>query len=145
MQRVQVHVDLHLALQTADEVHFEHARDALDLVLQVFGGVAEAGKRVVRRQVDRHNRELARVDLAHDGLLDFGGELGLGDVYLLPDVLRGRVDVDVRQELNHDRRDALGGRRAEFVDAVDGGDLALDFLGDDRLDVVRAGPQGRAS
>ena len=141
LERVQVDVDLHLALKPADKIHFEHARDAFDLVLKVFGGVAKAGQRIVCRQVDRHDRELARVDLAHDRLLDFGGELGLGDVHLFADLLRGVVHIDVRQELDDHGRDAFGGRRTQFVDAVDRGDLALNLLGDDRLDVVRAGPR----
>ena len=139
LERREVHVDLHLALEPAEQVHAADARDALDLVLQVLGRRAERGQAALREEVDGEDGEVGEVDVGHDGLLDVRRELGLGEVHGLADLAAGLVDVLVGEELGDDRRDALGARAPDLIEAGDRRDLALDLLRDDRLDVVRAG------
>ena len=145
LERGKVHIYLHLAREPADEVHVEHAGGRLDLVLQVLGDVAELRERVARGEVDVDDRELARVELGDDRLLDLGRPLDARAVHGLADVELGVVHVHVRRELDHNGGYALGRGAPQVVDAVDRRDLALDLLRDDRLDVVgaRAGVDGR--
>ena len=52
----------------------------------------------------------------------------------------GRIaDVFAREELDRDDGDGVGGCREDLVDALDRGDLGLDLLGDELLDVARRG------
>ena len=138
LERIQVHVDLHFALQAAYYVHLQHPLHRLDLFFQFFRHLLELRQRIIRRQVDGHDGEFREVDFANDRFLDFAGQGGPGYVHLVAYLLVGVVYGNVRLELHDDGGYALHRRGTNFLDAVDGLYFPLDGLRDQGFHVVGA-------
>ena len=98
-----VDVDLDLAFQCADDVHFLDLFQAFEPVLRVVGKTLQFGKVVVAADVHLHDREVREVDV-HDLriVLEILWKVLFGAIYSVLDLLLGIVGVNVGVELDDD-------------------------------------------
>ncbi len=143
-QALRVDVDLHLALDSADERRAQHAGDRLDLVLDRLGQAPELDRADVAGEVDLQDRHIGEIELAQDRFLGVGRELGLGEIDPVAHLLQREVEVDAGNELDVHHRDALGRRRGDLLDSLEPLELAFELVGELALDVGGRGsrPEG---
>ena len=134
-QPLRVDVDLHLALDAADERRAQHAGDRLDLVLDGLRQPPQLDRADVAGEMDLQDRHVGEVELAQDRLLGVGREFGLREVDPVAHLLQREIEVDAGDELDVHHRDALGRRRGDLLDPFETLELALELVGELALDV----------
>ncbi len=134
-QALRVDVDLHLALDAADERRPQHAGNRLDFVLNRLRQTPQLDRADVAREVHLENRHVGEVELAQDRLFGVGRELGLGEVDPVAHLLQREVEVDAGDELDVHHRDALGRGRGDLFDSLEALELALELVGELAFDV----------
>src|SRR5690606_4132976 len=141
-----VEIDADPALESAGDLDLTHAVDGFEASAHRLVGEGREldGAQRARREGEREDRLLVRVELEDDRFLDVVREVAAHEVDAGPDVLRGLVAVTLEVELDDDERDALEGLGRDSVHALDrierlleaARDLALHDLG------ARAGIDG---
>ena len=139
-QLVGVHPDVDLPLAAADHQHLADAVGALEPAAQHLVGVlGDVADRLVGAHRHREDRLRVRVLLLDGRLRDGARQQRQDAVDAVAHLLRGHVGVLLEPERDDDLRDALGGVRAELVDAADGVDGFLDLVGDLALHLLGRG------
>ena len=95
----QIHVDLHLPLETAAEIRPKDLGDLLDSVLEVLSDLLQADEAILTGQVHLHDRHFGEVELHDRRLVRVWGELGLRETHLLPNLLERFLQVRPHGEL----------------------------------------------
>ena len=139
-QPVGVDEDVDLAGPAAHDDDLADAADAFELtaerLVRVLGDVAD---RRVGRDRERHHRRRVGIELLDHRLFDRAWQEREHAVDAVAHLLRRHVAVLLEQERDDDLRDALGGVRAQLVDAADRVDGLLDLVADLGFDLLRRG------
>ena len=137
VQAIGIDPDVDLSLASAEDEHLADAVSALEPppehLVRVLGDVAD---RLPRGDGDRQDRRGVGILLLDRRLRDRPRQERQDPVDAIADFLRGHVGVLLQKERDDDLRDAFGRIRAELIDAADGVDGFLDFVGDLALDLL---------
>jgi len=135
-QKVGIGLDCDLALEATDQLDLEHAFDALELVLELFGMLLELVEPHLATDVDDHDGELAERDLLDRRLVgQIARQLRSDRVDLLAHLLQRIVDVHVGLELDRHDAHAVGRRRRQIPHVLEVLQLVLERTCDQLLDV----------
>lgn len=135
-----VHLDDHLALHAADQLHRGDAPEgreaAGELVVRI---VVEVGDGLLAHERDGGDGARVHVELQHLRILHRLRQVGADERDLLAHVGRANVGVAPELEFEQHLADVVEARRRHVLDAVHLHDRVLDLLGDGGLDFVRRG------
>ena len=125
----------------AKQLDVSDAVDPLELLLEDLVDVGgKLPDRFLPRQVKPHDRRRIRIHLGDPGFIDVIGKLVPDQGDLFPDVLDGKIDVPLEDELHRDPGIPLGAARCNRLHAVDRVHRPFDLIGDVDVDHLGARP-----
>ena len=136
-----VEPDADLPQLEAAQLDVADAVDPLELLLEDLVDVGgKLPDRFLPREVQPHDRRRIGIDLGDPGFVDVLGKLVPDQGDLFPDVLDGKIDVPLEDELHRDPGIPLGAARGDRLYAVDRVDRPFDLVGDVDVDDLGARP-----
>ena len=138
-QSLRIEPHAHGVLPLAADLHGADALDALQpLGEHVVGDVGQLERaEVLAGEREPDDRLRVHVLLRHDRLVDAGRQVAAHARHAVAHVVRGLVDVAIEIELDGDVGGLLLRGGGERLDALDGGELLLEHVGDLGLDHLR--------
>ncbi len=134
---VRIELNPDLALPDPCNVYPEDPGNLLKPVLELLGDLFEDPLAEIGRDGHLHDGKLGKVDLKDDRIVfQVAGEVPLGLVHLVPDLLHGVVDINVRHVLNRHHGSSLGAYRAYLLDIFKRFELTFQRDGDEVFHVL---------